>query len=179
MQTNIGDIYVAGEAAQVKCLINEKPSNSVGAVPAYRQGTVAGINAAGGLAKYKGIIYTFSTVVCGIEFAAVGFNESRAASNNIDYVSGRVKGTDIASWFPDSGDLTVKIIAGKSNGRIIGAQAIGNGAEKRINIVASSILAGMTLEDMQNLELAYCPPLSDTYDVLLAAVEQALRKLRR
>jgi NADH oxidase (H2O2-forming) len=179
MQTNFEDVYAAGEAAQVKCLINNKPSPSAGAVPAYRQGIIAGINAAGGNAKYKGIIYTFATVLDDIEFASVGFNESLAKANNIEVVFGRVKGTDIASWFPNAKDLIVKVLADKSTGRVIGAQALGNNAAKRIEVVAAAILAGMALEEMQDLELAYCPPVSDTYDVLLAAVEQALRKLKR
>ncbi len=179
MQTNIPDVYAAGEVAQVKCLITGKPAPSAGAIPAYRQGTIAGINAAGGNAKYKGIIYTFVTMIDDIEFASVGFNESLAKRYNIDCVFGRVKGTDCASWFPGAKDLIVKILADKKTGKIIGAQAIGNGAAKRIEVVASAILAGFALEDMQNLELAYCPPVSDTYDVLLAAAEQALRKLKR
>jgi len=179
MQTNIEDVYAAGEVAQVKCLINNKPGPSAGAVPAYRQGIIAGINAAGGNARYKGIIYTFVTVLDDIEFASVGFNESLAKANNIEVVFGRVKGTNTASWFPNAKDLIVKILADKSTGKVIGAQALGPGAAKRIEVVATAIAAGMTLEEMQDLELAYCPPVSDTYDVLLAAVEQALRKLKR
>lgn len=178
-QTNIPDVYAVGDIIQTKSLINGRPIFAKGAIPAYRQGTIAGINVAGGSEKYKGALNTFVTIIDNIELAAIGFSESYAKSQNIETVFGRVKGTDIASWFPNAKDLTVKIIADKKTGKIIGAQALGNGAAKRIEVVATAIASNMNIEDIQNLELAYCPPISDTYDVLLAAAEQALRKLKR
>lgn len=179
MQTSVADVYAAGDAVQVKSLINDRLMFSKGAVPAYRQGMVAGINAAGGNARYKGILNTFAIVIDDVEFASTGFNEEFAKMVNIETVFGRVKGTDCAPWFPNVKELVVKIIADKKTGKVIGCQALGSGASKRADVAATAIAAGMKLEDMQDLEFAYCPPVSDTYDVLLAAVEQALRKMKR
>lgn len=179
MQTNIPDVYAAGDVIQTKSFLNEKPMLSNGAVPAYRQGTIAGTNIAGGNDRYKGILNTFATVIDDVEFASTGFTEEYAKSQHMDVIFGRVKGTGIAQWFPEARELIVKIIAEKSTGRVIGVQALGNGAAKRIDVAATAIAAGMTLEDFASLEFAYCPPVSNTYDTLLAAALQALRKSKR
>ena len=95
-----------------------------------------------------------------------------------DIIIGKSISTEKPEWFGDSNKITLKIIADKKTQKIIGAQAIGKSAASRINIVSTAIAAGMTLSELSDVELTYCPAVSQTYDVLHQAVDIALRKIK-
>lgn len=178
MQTNIKDIYAAGDCTQQVSLINKKPFNAQLASNAYMQGTIAGVNAAGGNLSYNGTLGTFVSKIGSLEVAATGFSSSFAGKNSYDVVVGKVTAPIKPEWFPGSKKITAKIIADKKNGKILGAQAIGEeGAASRVNIIATAIKAGFTLKDLTELELAYCPAVSDVKDVLIMAAEVGLRRI--
>ena len=180
METNIKDVYAAGDCTQQVSLINKKPFNSQLATTACTQGTVAGVNVAGGDVKYEGVLGTFVSKVGSLEIAATGFNSSYAEKNNYEVVVGKAKAPLKPEWFSESSKLTVKIIADKKNGNIIGGQAVGEeGAASRINIIATAIKAGFTFKKLTALELAYCPAVSDVKDVLVMAAEIGLRRVDR
>ena len=144
---------------------------------AYREGVIAGINSAGGDKKFNGILGTFVSVIDDIEIAATGFNSFFAEQYGIKIVIGKAKGRNRPEWYGPAKELTVKIIADEK-GKVIGGQAIGPGAKERVNIISTAIKAGLTLKDISELELAYCPAVSDYYDVLVMAAEIGLRKIR-
>jgi pyruvate/2-oxoglutarate dehydrogenase complex dihydrolipoamide dehydrogenase (E3) component len=179
METNNPDIYSAGDCCQTKSIITKTPMNALLAVPAYRQGTIAGVNSAGGNARYKGALATCVVKMSDIESAATGFTKSYAEFLDIPVETGKIKGTDTASWYPNAKELVLKIIVDKNSERVIGAQAVGPRAADKINVIATAIKAGMTAEDISQLELAYCPSVSDAYDIITAAAEIVLRKLKR
>jgi len=177
LQTSVPEVYAAGDSITLPSLITKKQMPSLLATTAYKQGTVAGTNAAGGNASIKGTLGTFVSVAGDMEVASTGFNTHAAAQNNFEIVIGKATGSTLPEYMPDGKEITVKIIADKKTGKILGAQAIGQGAAARINVVSTAMLAGMTLNELSNVELAYCPPISQTYDVLLSAVDIAIRKL--
>jgi NADH oxidase (H2O2-forming) len=178
METSVKDVYAAGDCCCIKSFINNEKVPSQLANNAYKEGAVAGTNAAGGNDRFKGMLGTFVSMVDGIEISATGFNSFFADCYGIKTVNGKAKGKSKPIWFGDSGELTIKLIADE-NGRILGGQAIGDGAKERINIVSTAIKAKFTLKDLADLELSYCPAVSDYYDVLVIASEVGLRKLVR
>ena len=180
METNVKDVYAAGDCTQQVSLINKKQFNSQLATTAFKQGTIAGVNVAGGDADYEGVLGTFVSKIGGMEIAATGFSSNYAEKNGYVVVIGKVSANTKPGWFPGGKKLTVKIIADKKNGKIIGGQAVGEeGAASRINIIATAIKAGFTLKKLTELELAYCPAVSDVKDVLVMAAEIGLRRSDR
>jgi NADH oxidase (H2O2-forming) len=177
METSVKDVYAAGDCCCVPSLINNEQMSSQLANNAYKEGVVAGKNASGGNAAFKGILGTFVSMIDDIEIAATGFNSFFADFYGIKTITGKVKGKNRPEWFGKAKELTVKLIADE-NGKVIGGQAIGEGAKERINIISTAIKAGFSLKDIADLELAYCPAVSDYYDVLVMAAEFGLRKIR-
>lgn len=176
METSVKDVYAAGDCCGVNSLINKEKWNSVLANNAYREGVIAGSNAAGGNKKFNGILGTFVSIIDDIEVAATGFNSFFAEQYGIKTVIGKAKGKNRPEWYGPAKELVVKLIADEK-GKVIGGQAIGEGAKERVNIIAAAIKGGFTLKDIAELELAYCPAVSDYYDVLVIAAEIGLRKL--
>lgn len=176
METSVRDVYAAGDCCGVNSLINKEKWNSILANNAYREGVIAGGNAAGGNKKFNGILGTFVSVIDDIEVAATGFNSFFAEQYGIKTVIGKAKGKNHPEWYGPAKNLVVKLIADEK-GKVIGGQAIGEGAKERVNIIATAIKGGFTLKDIADLELAYCPAVSDYYDVLVMAAEIGLRKV--
>jgi pyruvate/2-oxoglutarate dehydrogenase complex dihydrolipoamide dehydrogenase (E3) component len=112
-----------------------------------------------------------------MELACTGLNSYYAQEAGYEIVIGKSVSTDKPEWFGEHEKSLLKIIADKKTGKILGAQAIGKNSFSRINIVSTAIAAKMTLKELSEVELTYCPAVSQTYDVLLQAVDLAIRKL--
>lgn len=180
METSIPGIYAVGDCVETVSPINHMPWMSQLATTAYRQGITAGTNAAGGYDSFGGSLTTFVSVVGGVEVAATGFNLFFAKAAGYDVVIGKASGFTKPDWYPGGKEITVKILADARTGKIIGGQAIGEeGAAARINIISVAIKAGMNVYDLYDVELAYCPAVSETYDPLSKACEFAIRKLKK
>lgn len=177
METSVKDVYCAGDGCSVPSLINKEKLGSILANNAYREGMIAGVNAAGGDKKFDGILGTFVSVIDDIEVAATGFNSFYADVYGIKTIVGKAKGKNRPEWFGDASSLVVKIIA-DSKGKVIGGQAIGAGAKERVNVISTAIKGGLGLKDISSLELAYCPAVSEYYDVLQMAAELGLRRVK-
>lgn len=178
MKTSVDDIYAAGDLAQSVSLITGKPFSAQLATTAFKQGLIAGANAAGGSLKYKGSLGTFVSKIGNIEVAATGFSKDFAVNNGYDVIIGKAKAPIKPEWFPGSKKLTLKIIADKS-GKILGAQAVGEeGAASRINVISTAIKAEMNIKDLLDIELAYCPAISDVKDVIHIAAELGARRVK-
>lgn len=176
LETNINDVYAAGDCIQTNNLINNKPWPSLLANSAYKQGTIAGMNAIGKNLTYKGTLTTFVSVLDELEIAATGFN-SHFAKQNYNIIEAKAPMKSKPEWFDKDKELTLKITINKDNKKILGAQAIGFNASSKINILSAAIQAGFTIEDLSNVELAYCPAVSQAYDLIHLVAELALRKL--
>lgn len=176
MQTSVKDVYAAGDIVESRSLINDKPFAAWIATTAYKQGTVAGINMAGGKAEFKGTLAPLISVIGDIEVGATGFNSYTAKKYGYETVEGKARSKTRPDWFGGAEDITVKVIADKKTGRILGGQAIGKNVKEKIDIISAAITAGFTLKQLSDLELAYCPAVSQTYDVLTQACDMGLRK---
>lgn len=177
MQTSVSNIYAAGDCVQTRSLIDGKDFTLQLSTTAYRQGTVAGTNSAGGSATYPGITGAFVSKVGDLEVAAVGYTADFAASLGYKTLFGKIKDTTLYDWYPGGQALTIKIVADADTGRVLGAQAVGAaGAAARVNVVSAALSAGLDIHALSALEFAYCPAVSQAYDPLTKAVDLAIRK---
>ncbi len=179
METNIKDIYAVGDCIETVSLINHRPTMMQLSSAAYRQGMVAGTNAAGGYDTYEGALGTFVSLIGVLEVAATGFNEFFAESAGYKVISGKAHGKNKPEYYPGSKDITVKIIADSKTGKVLGGQAVGEGTGARINVLSRAIKSGMDVYSLSKTEMAYCPMLAENYDVLNKAADFAVRRLEK
>lgn len=180
MRTSATDVYAIGDCAQAFSGVDGKPINVALATTAFKQATVAGVNAAGGDAVYDGDLGTFVSFIGDLEIACTGYNTPIAERNGLKVISGRANMHTKPKWIPGAKDISVKILVDAGSGRIIGGQAIGEeGAAWRVNVISLAIRKKMTVEEFCTLELAYCPAVSDLYDPLQVAADVALRRYSR
>ena len=177
METNIKGIYAAGDCIETVSLIDHRPVVMQLSSAAYRQGMVAGTNAAGGYDTYEGALGTFVTVIGNIEVAATGFNESFADAAGYKTVSGKAHGKNKPEYYPGAKDITVKIITEVRTGRVLGGQAVGEDAGAIINVISLAIRCGINIYSLSRTEMAYCPMVAENYNILNRAADFALRKL--
>ncbi|HQQ50411.1 MAG TPA: hypothetical protein PLZ29_04380, partial [Spirochaetota bacterium] len=134
-------------------------------------------NGMGGNLVYAGTAGTFVTVIGNLEIAATGFSTDVAKERGFSVIAGKISAAVKPEYFPSNERLTMKVLCDIS-GRMIGAQAIGNGAASRINIVSLAINRGLTIDDVLQSEMAYCPAVSEVNDILLKACEFAKRRMK-
>lgn len=147
---------------------------------ANKQGRVAGINIGGGYATFPGVIGTAVTKVCELEVARTGLREREAREAGFEFVSVLTESTSRAGYFPGARPMTVKLIAERPTGRLLGAQIVGRSeAAKRIDALAVALWNGMTVEDMTSLDLGYAPPYAPVWDPVLIAARKTVDALLR
>ena len=179
METKIKGIYAVGDCIETVSLINHRPTMMQLSSTAYRQGMVAGTNAAGGYDTYEGALGTFVTVLGNLEIAATGFNEFFAEAAGYKIVSGKAHGKSKPEYYPGAKDITVKIIADARTGKVLGGQAIGEGAGAFINVISLGIRCNIDVFSMARTEMAYCPMVGENYNVLNKAADFATKKLEK
>lgn len=178
LETSIKDIYAIGDCIETFNLVNSEPCVMQLATSAYQQGIIAGINAAGGSIEYSGALNTFVSKIGKLEVAATSFNTALAEQAGYEVLGTKVKAPTKPEYMPGYTDITVKIIADKKTGKILGGQAIGEaGAAWRVNVISLAIRVGMDIAALNQAELAYSPPVSEVYDVLSMVTEFANRRL--
>ncbi len=161
MRTADPGIYAAGDAVESYQRVSGKPVRVSLAANANRQGRIAGDNAAGGSLRYHGTLATSVIRVCDITAARTGLTEREAEAAGLEQYSIYAPEPAHAGYYPDSGWMILKLTAEKGSGRILGAQAIGDqGVDKRIDVIATAVYAGLKVTDLENLDLAYAPPYS-------------------
>lgn len=168
LQTSDPAIYAVGDAVEVTQTISGKQALIALAGPANRQGRIAADNmlaVPGESPKaYKGTLGTAILKAFDLAAACTGLNETQLQANGIDYRTTITHSGSHASYYPGAKQLSLKLIYGL-DGRILGAQAVGaDGADKRIDVIATAIHAGQTVQDLCDLELAYAPPFGSAKD---------------
>ncbi len=165
METSIPDIYAVGDAVQVKHFITEQDSVIALAGPANKQGRIVADNICGLNSEYKGsqgssVIKLFEMTV-----ATTGINEQQAKANGIEYEKVILTQNSHAGYYPGATAMTVKLIFEKATYKILGAQIVGyDGVDKRIDVIATAIRAGMKADELKDLDLSYAPPYSSAKD---------------
>jgi NADPH-dependent 2,4-dienoyl-CoA reductase/sulfur reductase-like enzyme/rhodanese-related sulfurtransferase len=166
-QTSDPSIYAVGDAIEVYHRLTRRPTRLALAGPAVRQARAAADHIYGHKQENKGVIGSSVVKIFDLNCAVTGLNERAAKEANIQYDSVYIIAPDKVGIMPDSHPLHFKLIFEVPTGRILGAQAIGKGtADKRIDVIATLITLGGTLEDLKELELAYSPIYSTARDVV-------------
>lgn len=180
METNIPDIYACGDCVEENLLItNTKIWLPLG-TNANKEGRVAAINACGGDEKFYGVLGSAVTRCLSLTMSMTGLTVKKAGQLGIKTISATVTKNDKVGYMPDVNNITIKLIADKSTGKLLGCQGIGAGdADKRVNTVTSSLLAGLTVDEFYRNDLTYAPPFSPTIDPLLNAAQILLEKLNK
>lgn len=172
METNIKDVYACGDCVEENLLItNTKIWLPLG-TNANKEGRIAAINACGGNERFYGVLGSAVTRCLSLTMSMTGLNEKMAAHANIETISTIVTKDDKVGYMPNVNNITIKLIADKNTGKLLGCQGIGAGdADKRVNTVTSAILAGLTVDEFYKNDLTYSPPFSTTIDPLLNAAQ--------
>ncbi|MFP4497094.1 MAG: FAD-dependent oxidoreductase [Vulcanimicrobiota bacterium] len=182
MRTSDTDIFAAGDVVQVKNLVTGNSTWSPLAGPANLQGKIAGANAAGENLKYRGVLRTSIVQFGEVVAARTGIWTKEAEDAGIDYFSVTIYFTSHVGYYPNSEKITVKALARKTNGQLLGAQVAGKkGVDKRIDVLATAITNKMNGEDLEHLDLAYSPQFShplDAVNVLGSVIQSKLEKIR-
>ncbi|MEE4195302.1 MAG: FAD-dependent oxidoreductase [Anaerolineae bacterium] len=164
MQTNDPDIYAIGDAAEVYNTISGQRSALPLAGPASKQGRIVADHISGKDASFKGVIGTSVVKVFDLTVAATGLNARALEQAGIDYQSAVVHVSNHAGYYPGASPMALKLHFAK-DGKVLGFQAVGiEGVDKRVDVVATAIHAGMTVYDLEELELAYAPPFGSSRD---------------
>lgn len=179
MSTSVPGIWAAGDCAESFHRVTKRPASIALGTHANKQGRVVGVNISGGHATFPGVIGTAVTKVCDIEIGRTGLTEREATTIGVDAVTGVVESSSRAHYYPDTEPMTVKVVAARDTGRMIGAQIVGRGeAAKRIDALAVAIWNEMTVDDFAQLDLGYAPPFSPVWDPILIAARHAADNAR-
>jgi NADPH-dependent 2,4-dienoyl-CoA reductase/sulfur reductase-like enzyme len=179
METNIHDIYAAGDCAEAYHRLLKKPVYIPLGTTAVKQGRIAGENMVGGNAIFKGIVGTGVFKVFNLEVAKTGISEKEAENEGLDFVSNVIEHISKAHYYPGGSKIKIKLIADAKMGRLLGAEMVGReGVSKRIDIFATAITAKMTVSDIEKLDLSYAPPFAPVSDPILIAANEMNKKLR-
>ena len=177
-QTNDPDIYAVGDAIEYYDRMNRKYGALALAGPAQRQARAAADHICGMYHNYKGYIGSSCLRVFELNAACVGMNERAAAKANIPYEIAYIIPHDIVKLMPGAEPMSFKLVFEVPTGRILGAQAIGQGnATKHIDVIAAMITMGADLEDLKELELCYAPLFGTAKDVVNMAALVGLNLL--
>jgi NADPH-dependent 2,4-dienoyl-CoA reductase/sulfur reductase-like enzyme len=173
-------IWAAGDCVETRHLISGEPVNVPLGTHANKQGRVAGINLAGGYATFPGVIGTAVTKICELEVARTGLTEKEATRAGFAFVTASVESTSRAGYYPGAARMTIKLIAERRTGTLLGAQIVGKAeAAKRIDALAVAVWNRMTVEDMTALDLSYAPPFAPVWDPVLIAARKATEAVHK
>lgn len=165
METSAPDIYAVGDAVQVKHAVTGQDALIALAGPANKQGRIAADNICGLDSRYRGSQGSSIIKVFDLTVASMGLTEKAAASAGIDADCVVLSPGSHASYYPGARPMTVKVVFEKGTFRLLGAQiAGGEGVDKRIDVLAVALHAGMRADELKDLDLAYAPPYSSAKD---------------
>src|SRR3989304_8194281 len=178
METNIPDVYAIGDCAESIHLVTGKPVWIALGSTAAKMGRVAAINATGGIATFKGVTGTMIVKVFDLNVGKVGLSEREALKEGFKTESTIVPASDISHYYPGAKDIIIKLIADTATKKVLGAQIIGEGnVDKRIDIIATALTFGATVDQISKLDLAYAPPYATSMDAVIVAANVLRNKL--
>ena len=164
-ETSIKGIYAVGDATITKNTITQEDALIALASPANRQGRQVADVISGLKRKNKGSMGTAIVRVFDKAIASTGLNERQVQALNYDYAAIHIRINNHAGYFPGATPLVLKIIFNKATGQIYGGQGFGQeGVDKRIDVLSTAIKAGLTVEDLMELEFTYAPPFGSAKD---------------
>ena len=165
METSVPDIYAVGDAVQVRHSVSGRDALISLAGPANKQGRIAADNICGGDSRYQGSMGSSVIKIFDMTAASTGLTEKTAEAAGISYDKIVLFPLSHAEYYPGARAMAMKVIFEKDTLRLLGAQIIGyDGADKRLDVLAAAIHAGMRADLLKDLDLAYAPPYSSAKD---------------
>ena len=165
MRTSDPDIYAVGDAVEITDFVTKQKSYVPLAGPANKQGRIAADNICGIPSSYKDTQGSSVLKLFDMTVACTGLNERAAKAAGLSYDKAYTFSAPHATYYPGGRNMSLKVLFEKPAGRILGAQIIGfEGVDKRCDVLATAIRAGMTAADLTELELCYAPPFSSAKD---------------
>ncbi len=165
LQTSDPDIYAVGDAIEVTDFVSGRPTQVPLAGPANRQGRIAATNIFGGKLRYRGTQGTAIVGVFGRTAGMTGLSEKALRRAEQPFHAIYIHPANHAGYYPGAEPMALKLLFAPDTGRILGAQAVGGtGVDKRIDVLAVAIQAGMTVFDLEEMELAYAPQYGSAKD---------------
>ena len=165
MQTSAPEVYAVGDAVQIKNFVTGKEGLISLAGPANKQGRIAADNVCGRDSRYTGGQGSSVIKIFGLTAACTGINERSAKSLGLDCDKVVLSPMSHAGYYPGGSVMTMKVLFERGTCRILGAQIIGrDGVDKRIDVIATAIRAGLKATELTELDLAYAPPYSSAKD---------------
>ncbi|MEK5335103.1 CoA-disulfide reductase [Bacillus sp. FSL M8-0166] len=174
MQTNIKDIYAAGDCAATYHRIKKSLDYIPLGTTANKQGRIAGFHMTGTNRAFQGVTGTAVMKFMDMTAGRTGLSEKEAKEADIPFSVITIDSTDHAGYYPEAQKMKVKLIYRSDDHTLLGAQIIGrNGVDKRIDVVAAALYQGLTITDLEDLDISYAPPFNSVWDPL----QQAARRI--
>ena len=178
MRTSDPDVWACGDCAETYNALTGQPDYVPLGTTANKQGRAAGASAAGRPVRFAGIIGSAVTKVFSKYVATTGLSPEAARKAGFDAAETEITHRDKASYYPDARPFRLRLVFEKKTGRLLGAQALGGGSVAgRVDTLAACITAGMTVFDVNDLDLVYAPPVAPVYDPILIAAQQAVKNV--
>lgn len=178
MQTNDENIYAVGDCVTVKNILSGKPAWSPMGSSANKEGRCLAKTLAGKKTEFNGVLGTGIVKLLNLNAARTGLTEKEALNLGYNVESVLVPIDDKAHYYPDSKMIIIKLISDKDNKKVLGAQVFGEGnVDKHIDVISTAITFNATINDLQNLDLAYAPPFSTAIHPVGHAANVLLNKI--
>ncbi|QDQ14263.1 FAD-dependent oxidoreductase [Streptomyces spectabilis] len=175
-----GAIWAGGDCVEVLDLVSGQQRHIALGTHANKHGQVIGSNVGDDYATFPGVVGTAVSKVCDLEIARTGLREKDARAVGLRYETVTIESTSRARYYPGAAPMTVKMLAERRTGRLLGTQIVGReGAAKRVDVAAVALTARMTVEQMTALDLGYAPPFSPVWDPVLVAARKAVAAVRK
>ncbi|MFD6934845.1 FAD-dependent oxidoreductase [Streptomyces goshikiensis] len=173
------DIWSGGDCVEVMDLVSGRTRHIPLGTHANKHGQVIGAGVGGGYATFPGVVGTAVSKVCDLEIARTGLRERDALAAGLRFVTATITSTNTAGYYPGATEMTVKMLAERRTGRLLGVQIVGGaGSAKRVDVAAVALTAGMTVDQVVSLDLGYAPPFSPVWDPVLVAARKAVTAVR-
>ncbi len=186
MRTELEDVYAAGDCAETWHRLLDRYTYLPLGTTSHKQGRVAGENAVGGKREFQGSVGTQVVKVFDLAIARTGLREAEAREAGFDSFTAEVKAWDHKAYYPGAHEIRIRVTGDKGSGRLLGAQIIGHWhaqVSKRIDIFAGALFGGMKVDEINDLDLSYTPPLSSPWDPVQIAAQGwssgAIRELQK
>jgi NADPH-dependent 2,4-dienoyl-CoA reductase/sulfur reductase-like enzyme len=172
--TSAEGVWAAGDCCESHHLVSDRKVHVALGTHANKQARVAGTNIGGRYATFPGVVGTAVTKICDTEVARTGLSELEARAAGLDFHVARIESTTRSGYYPGTKPITVKLLAERRSGRVLGGQIVGQeGAAKRIDVIATALHARLDAEEMTALDLSYAPPFAPVWDPVLVAARKA------
>lgn len=177
LRTDTPHVWAAGDCVESQHRVSGRGVVMALGTHANKQGRAVGTNIGGGDASFGGVLGTAITKFQVLEIACTGLTERAAAAAGLDAFAVTTEASSRAGYYPGAESMRIKIVAERGSGRLLGAQIVGGeAAGKRIDVLATALWNGMTVDEIGGMDLSYAPPFAPVWDPVLLAAGMAAAK---